>query len=418
MKILFSGASHLSLVYAIAFCELGNDVTFYADGKDRDEILLVAQALAEPGLHQALIDSFNNNLTLISNLDRNLLSSQDLVVVATDTPTDEKGGRDYTNLITRLRTLDDMNYRKINTLLLSQVYPGFTRSQNLSAPVFYQVETLVFGNALHRARNPEQIILGVNDVQDEIPENLLSLYKKFKCEIKAMVYESAELAKIAINIMLIFSIVGSNVLVRLANTCGADWKDIEQILRGDARIGPLSYISPSLGISGNNLPRDASALNEILNNPLLFDEKRFFHSLLDYNSSLLNWVIRLIQQESIVENESEKSIGIFGLAYKVGTSSSIMSPAFRLVRKFIDLEFLLYDPFVSDFTPTANSKHCFDSKYVISRCKLLILLTPWPSIISELESTDTMHFKDKILIDPLGSLSSRKQFFAKYYSLA
>ena len=46
-------------------------------------------------------------------------------------------------------------------VILCQVYPGFTEQIKWNKEkLFYQVETLIFGNAIERALKPEQIIVG------------------------------------------------------------------------------------------------------------------------------------------------------------------------------------------------------------------------------------------------------------------
>ena len=52
-----------------------------------------------------------------------------------------------------------------------------------------------------------------------------------------MTYESAELCKISINMMLISSIMTSNLLSRVSENTMADWQDIIQALQLDKRIG-------------------------------------------------------------------------------------------------------------------------------------------------------------------------------------
>ena len=77
--------------------------------------------------------------------------------------------------------------------------------------LYYQVETLVFGDAIQRALKPERIIIGAED--DHFPDNKFKKYlSQYNCPIINMNYESAELAKIAINICLVSSISVANTL--------------------------------------------------------------------------------------------------------------------------------------------------------------------------------------------------------------
>ena len=109
-------------------------------------------------------------------------------------------------------------------VILSQVPPGFTRALPLPpAQLYYQVETLVFGRAVERATKPERYIVGCADPRSPLPRRFATFLEAFGCPILPMRYESAELAKISINICLVASItrrqhLGRTVRARSAPT--------------------------------------------------------------------------------------------------------------------------------------------------------------------------------------------------------
>src|SRR5204862_7230882 len=119
-----------------------------------------------------------------------------------------------------------------------------------------QVETLVFGRAVARARHPERFMIGCAGPAKPLPARYRELLEAFGCPILPMRYESAELAKISINFCLVASIGVANTLAELCEAIGADWAEIIPALRLDRRIGPHSYLAPGLGIAGGNLERD------------------------------------------------------------------------------------------------------------------------------------------------------------------
>ena len=61
-------------------------------------------------------------------------------------------------------------------------------------------------------------------------------------------FKSAELAKLSINLFLISSISYANLMSEICEKIGANWGDIEEVLRLDDRIGKKAYIKPGLGI--------------------------------------------------------------------------------------------------------------------------------------------------------------------------
>ena len=84
-----------------------------------------------------------------------------------------------------------------------------------------------------------------------------------------MNYESAELSKISINLMLISSIMTSNTIASYCEKINASWSDIIDTLKLDKRIGKFAYLRPSPGLSGGNLERD-------LMNSYKFFKKKIF----------------------------------------------------------------------------------------------------------------------------------------------
>src|SRR5204863_3677354 len=86
-------------------------------------------------------------------------------------------------------------------VLLSQLPPGFTRrlnerresAQGGPRAIYYQAETLIFGNAVQRALHPERFIVGCADPAGALPVAFREFLDGFDCPILPMRYESAEL---------------------------------------------------------------------------------------------------------------------------------------------------------------------------------------------------------------------------------
>src|SRR5262249_2265075 len=134
-------------------------------------------------------------------------------------------------------------------VLLSQVPPGFTRALAEQIPtlrvpsrLFYQVETLIFGRAGERAMHPERLIVGGAEPSAPLAEAYAEFLNRFGCPQLVMRYESAELAKISINVFLVASVSVTNTLAELCESVGADWSEIVPALRLDRRIGKDAYL--------------------------------------------------------------------------------------------------------------------------------------------------------------------------------
>jgi hypothetical protein len=145
-------------------------------------------------------------------------------------------------------------------VLLSQVPPGYTRKWAERCPkLYYQVDTIIVKEALPRMVYPEQIVVGCADPDAGLPIAYQEYLMAHDCPVHQMSYESAELAKCAINYALAAQIDVANRLAEVAAEVGARYEDVEIVLRGDARIGPHAYLRP--GAPNQHLNRDVTTIN-------------------------------------------------------------------------------------------------------------------------------------------------------------
>ena len=145
-----------------------------------------------------------------------------------------------------------------------QVEPGFTRQVNWRGiQLFYQVETLRMSDAEERALYPERIIIG-NSGTCFWDSGFIEFLEAFNCPILKMSYESAELAKIAINLYLAAQVSTTNTLAEIAEKIGANWNEIIPALQTDKRIGKEAYLQP--GKFGPHLQRDVDCIKKLQKN--------------------------------------------------------------------------------------------------------------------------------------------------------
>lgn len=77
-----------------------------------------------------------------------------------------------------------------------------------------------------------------------------------------MSYESAEMAKCAINYMLAEQVRAARDLSTAALVCGADYEDVRRAMHNDARIGQHAYLRP--GRTNQHLQRDVDTVIGLL----------------------------------------------------------------------------------------------------------------------------------------------------------
>lgn len=399
-KIAFVGMTHLGLISAVAASEKGFDVLCF----DPDHNLIESLKKAVPLISEPqLVELMHKNQDRLSfSSDPRGLERCPLIYVAPDVSTDDQGQSDL-RVINDLLSIVFNNTTNSNVVIvLSQVPPGFTRSKIKDGrTLYYQVETLIFGQAINRALHPERYIVGCLNPLEALPEEYQSFLDEYCCPVLTMRYESAELAKISINMCLAASISTANVLAELCEKIGADWSEIIPALRLDKRIGPYSYLSPGLGISGGNLERDLATMVNYANQYETDD--LVVKAWIANSQRRKNWPWTIIENLGIAK-DGVKQIGILGLTYKENTNSLKNSPALSFLSQISGHKVIAYDPLAaSDATPSYVSR-VHSIQEVLKGADILVLTTAWPEfkLISVSMLLESM--VGRVIIDPYGML--------------
>ena len=163
--------------------------------------------------------------------------------------------KDESQLAEVAARLEDASRSHEFVVVVSQVPPGWTRRAAAGrAGVYYQVDTIIVNRAIERILRPEQFVVGCADPAAPLPLAYQEYLAAHACPVRQMSYESAELAKCAINYFLAGQIKMSCELAVAAAQVGADWGDVARAVGGDARIGPHAYLRP--GKTNQHLERD------------------------------------------------------------------------------------------------------------------------------------------------------------------
>lgn len=415
MHVGFVGLSHLSVVYGAVAAEKGCSVTIF----DPDEFVVRSASegvfdFYEPGVSESV--SINRNSICFDNSVK-ALEHCELIFLAKDVATDSRDYSQIHEIELLLELVEASCVGSYSLIVLCQIPPGFSRKiAERFDSVVYMVETLVFGQALERARDPDRIILGVDD-GISIPQVVHQFVAYFQCPVLPMCYESAELTKIAINLFLASSITTTNLLAQVGNVVGANWSDIRGALQLDKRIGEHAYLLPGLGIGGGNLRRDIRTVERLacehgLSTALtdtFLDLSAQQLCLLD--SVLLDWFDRAQVSRAV--------IGVLGLAYKTGTRSVKNSPGVyiaKMAEKLGDL--VVMDPVVPLQEWGSLSRYKVDElEDLLSEAQILIIATPYPQYLDKIR----IRIEDSklaFIIDPYGLLlSCVDELKCEYFSL-
>ena len=337
------------------------------------------------------------------------LASCDIVYLSRDVPTNQHNISELAPVRALLDTILTHLRPGAILVILCQVSPGFTREfartmqpQQCDRQLFYQVETLIFGAALERALKPERYIVGTADPAKPLPDSYQTLLGAFGCPILPMRYESAELAKISINMYLVAQVVTTNTIAEVCEQCGAEWSEIAPALRLDRRIGAHAYLAPGLGIAGGNLERDLVTIKTL--SQTFGTESGLIDAWWRNLEYRRDWAIRTLYH-TVLSKVRAPRIAVWGLAYKQDTDSIKNSPALALLSSLGGYDVAIYDP-KARLERWEGSSHCPKLRQVasaeeaIAGADVLVIMTPW----SEFKEWDGVKIRDRmrgcIVIDP------------------
>jgi UDPglucose 6-dehydrogenase len=400
----FVGMTHLGLVSGVAASQKGfRTICFDVDKIKIKDLLSGKLPVSEPQLDDLISKNLDH---LIFTENPNDLTECDVIYVAPDVGTDNEGQSDLGILNSLLDIVFKISNPETTIVILSQVPPGYSRGKwDGRRSLYYQVETLIFGRAIERALFPERYIVGCAEPKASLPKDYQNFLDAYKCPILPMRYESAELAKISINMFLVASITTTNTIAELCEKIGADWSEIAPALRLDRRIGSHAYLSPGLGISGGNLERDLATVCNYAEQHK--SDVGMVHAWIANSQHRKSWPVERLAKLIDLQNTSNV-IGILGLAYKEDTHSTKNSPSIMAISQLQEVTIKVYDPTVvwqNDWHPspivTSNSYE------VLIGINALMILTPW----AEFKGQDFLNLiasqlKDIPIIDPYGLIPS------------
>lgn len=401
----FAGMTHLGLVSATAVAAKGFTTVCY--GEDQGVVAKLAAGrlpVLEPGLEDLLRANADRQTFTAAIAD---LGRCDVVYVAPDVPTDDRGQSDLTGIRALIERVNGALREDAVLVVLSQVPPGFTRGLRQRPPerLYYQVETLVFGDAVRRAAEPERYIVGCADPQRPLPPHFQAVLQAFGCPVLPMRYESAELAKISINMCLVASISVANTMAEVCEHVGAVWSEIVPALKLDRRIGPYSYLSPGLGIAGGNLERDLATVIRLADQH--GSDAGVVRAWIANSQHRRTWAAHTIAG-ALLQEKPDATLAIWGLAYKENTHSTKNSPSLATLAELpASVTLRLHDPAVAaDVVAHPGAQGTDDPLAAAQGADALLVLTPWPLYRTIAPAGIAAALAGSIVLDPYAVLDA------------
>lgn len=340
------GLGKLGVVCALTLVKHGGHRVIGYDPSPRPAQILRGEAPPpqEEGIESLLTAA---DLALATSPEQVVATADGVVFVAVQTPhspayggerpmPEEPRDFEYQHLVQAVRDLCRAaaeQTKPITIAVISTCLPG--TMNRLIRPLLNEWTTLVYnpafiamGTTIADYLNPEFVLLGADNPQHAEP--VLDIYATVHDRpAQIMGIESAELTKVAYNVVISTKIVVANALMEICHKTGADCDDVTDALAmATDRVVSAKYMRGGMGDGGHCHPRDLIAMS-------------WLAQRLDLSTDVLGYMARAREAQSgwladLAQQWSEQTgldVMILGKAYKPGSDLTGGSPALLLAHQ-------------------------------------------------------------------------------------
>ena len=340
----------------------------------------------EPGLEPIVIrNQREGRLTFTTDVGQ-AVERAEVVFIAVGTPPDEDGSADLQHVLAVATTIGQhMNTSKVivtkSTVPVgtaAKVRAQIARETKTTFHVCSNPEFLKEGAAVEDFMKPDRVVVGVDSPDAaRVIEELYAPFVRTGNPLIVMDIASAELTKYAANAMLATRISFMNQMARLCEAVGADVTQVRRGIGSDRRIGQ-AFLFPGPGYGGSCFPKDVKAIIRTATDK-------------DVPLDILTAVETANQRQKLVLFEKlqrhlgdmkDRTIAVWGLAFKAETDDVRESPALVLVEELLEAgaRVQVHDPAAMETaahqlgTRVAYAAHAFDA---LAGADALAIVTEW-----------------------------------------
>ena len=352
MKITIIGTGYVGLVTGTCLAETGNDVLCIDIDKNKVEKMQNGIVpIYEPHLDvlfERNIDA--SRLTFSTDLHQGL-DHGDVIFLALPTPEDEDGSADLKYVlgvakeigeyITSYKVIVDKSTVPVGTA--EKVTETIAQNAKTDFDVVSNPEFLREGFAVDDFLKPERIVIGTSSKRArDIMQRLYNPFVRSGNPIIMMDEKSAELTKYAANSFLATKITFMNEIANYCQKVGADVDKVRIGMGTDSRIGKR-FLFPGIGYGGSCFPKDVKALHKSGKD-------------IDYAFNILEAVVGVNENQKTIlfpeileffdKDLKDKTIAVWGLAFKPETDDIREAPSLYMIDKLLDAgaKIKVFDP--------------------------------------------------------------------------
>lgn len=388
MKISCMGCGYVGLVAGTCLADMGNEVTCFDIDKGKiNKLNRGIIPIYEPGLKDMFERNIKEKRLRFSNDIKTTIKKSNVIFITVGTPP----GKNHEADLFAVKSVAEQIGRNMDTykvIVNKSTVPVGTAElvrkiikKNQTGDCEFDVvsnpEFLREGEAVKDFTNPDRIVIGTDN--EKAKKIMVLIYRGIARADKPVFItdiKSAEMIKYASNAMLATRISFMNEIAQLCEKVGADIKSVAKGIGLDNRIGPR-FLQAGMGYGGSCFPKDVRALIELMKRNKVKGE--VLSAVNRVNEDQRKFI--LLKIKKLLPSLKEKTIAIWGLAFKPKTDDIREAPSIAII-----MELQRLGAKIRAFDPEAklNAKKvlkgvifCNDPYSTVKDCDALVIATEW-----------------------------------------
>ena len=388
MKVCVIGTGYVGLVVGTCLAEMGNNVICVDNNEEKlKQLYQGIIPIYEPGLEELINANVSKNRLTFTSDVKNAVENSLVCFIAVGTPQDEDGSADL-QYVQQVAKLIGQSIKQYTVIVDKSTVPVGTadlvteiikKQTDVEFDVVSNPEFLKQGEAVNDFLKPDRVVIGSNSHRaSEIMQELYAPFSRTGNPIIMMDVRSAEMTKYAANSFLAVKISFANQIANICEKVGADPEMVRKGMCTDKRIGS-QFLFSGLGYGGSCLPKDIKALTKTA------IDNNCDYSLLKAADDINKKQKKLFIDKIVNifgEDLSDKTIAVWGLAFKPKTNDMREAPAITIINDLLKrgAKIQAYDPKAFE-----QAKFYFGEKIIYSKSSYdalkdadcMLLLTEW-----------------------------------------
>ena len=358
MNLTVVGTGYVGLVTGTCFAEMGHNVTCVdVDNRKIENLKNGILPIYEPGLDAMVANNVaDKRLDFTTSLPEAMQGS-DIYFIAVGTPPGEDGSADLQYVLAVAREIG-RHLDRYGVVVDKSTVPVGTadrvraviqeeldrRGMGVEFDVVSNPEFLKEGAAIGDFMKPDRIVVGAESERaiDAMRELYADFTRRSHERLLVMGVRDAEMTKYVANAMLATKISFMNEVANLCDRMNVDVENVRVGIGSDSRIG-YSFIYPGCGYGGSCFPKDVKALIRMSAD---YDfQPRLLEAVEGRNDEQKGYLFGKITSH-YGPQLSDRTFGVWGLAFKPGTDDMREAPSTVLLRQLLDAgaRVRAYDP--------------------------------------------------------------------------